>query len=85
MTRQLRYERKDSKSYTVNAVLGELSKIEASRTAFSEKRIIRYVLTNRQKTILNQFGIKEEDVDKKLSSLQESLKERQPATKEIMI
>lgn len=70
-TRQLRYERKDSKSYTVNAVLGELSKIEASRTAFSEKRIIRYVLTNRQKTILNQFGIKEEDVDKKLSSLQE--------------
>ena len=69
-TRKLRYEKKDSKSYTVNAALSELGKIEATRTALSDKRIIRYVLTNRQKTILGQFGISEEDVDKKLSSLQ---------------
>ena len=69
-TRRLRYEKKDSKSYTVNAALSELGKIEATKTALSDKRIIRYVLTNRQKTILSQFGISEEDVDKKLSSLQ---------------
>lgn len=56
-TRELRLEKKDGKSYTVSACLGELSKIEASRSYLTDgKREIRYQLTNRQKTILDKMG-----------------------------
>ena len=84
-TRKLRYEKRDSKSYTVNAVLSELGKIKATRTALSDRRIIRYVLTNRQKTILSRFGISEEDVDKKLSSLQVGKGEKTAKNPDIVI
>lgn len=58
-TRSLREATKDSKSYTVPACLGQLSNIEATRTIFSDRREIRYTLTNRQKRILESFGLNE--------------------------
>lgn len=70
-TRKLRQEKKDSKSYTVTAALGELGKIEATESYASGKRVIRYVLSKRQKTILSEFGIDENYLNAKVDSYKE--------------
>lgn len=70
-TRKLRQEKKDSKSYTVTAALGELGKIEATESYASGKRVIRYVLSKRQKTILSEFGIDENYLNTKVDSYKE--------------
>ncbi len=67
-TRNLREETKDTKSYTVKASILEVSKIEATRTIFKNQRIIKYVLTRKQKKILDAFDIKEKEIDEKLKS-----------------
>ena len=67
-TRKLRKETKDSKSYTVKASILEISKIEATRTIFKNQRVIKYILTRKQKKILDAFSIKEKEVDDELKS-----------------
>ncbi len=67
-TRKLREETKDTKSYTVHSSILELSKIEATRTIFNTQRVIRYVLTKKQKKILQSFDIKEDEIDEELLS-----------------
>lgn len=66
-TRMLRQTKKDSKSYTVSAALGELSKIEAVKSFAEGKRIIRFVLTNKQRAILNAFNVDSDYLTKLLS------------------
>lgn len=58
---ELRERKKDRKTYTVLAAMGELNKILGVRDVLSQgRRRIRYVLTNRQKTILSPFGVTEQ-------------------------
>ncbi|MEG1313777.1 MAG: hypothetical protein RSD40_05635 [Bacilli bacterium] len=52
---------KDRKSYTIPAIIRELSKIIITRNG-DGKYQLRYALTNKQKKILEQFGIKENDL-----------------------
>ena len=73
-TRELRLEKKDGKSYTVSACLGELSKIEASGSHLTDgKREIRYQLTNRQKTILDKMGVGQEAIRESLRKYNEAM------------
>ena len=48
-----------------------MAKIEATRTALEPKRRIRYVLTNRQRKILQAFDIKENVIDNELDSFKD--------------
>jgi len=56
---------KDKKSYTFNAIVNELEKIEASLNIKTGKRSLRYHLTNKQKKICSCIGLTEIDfIDK---------------------
>lgn len=70
-TRKLREETKDTKNYTVRSSILEMAKIEATRTALGPKRRIRYVLTNKQRRILQAFDIKEDVIDNELDSFKD--------------
>lgn len=59
-TKELRI--KDKKAYTISSIINELNKVEAYKDS-NDKFVRRYTLTKKQKTILNCFDLKEENID----------------------
>lgn len=71
VSKQLKNNTKDKKSYTIPAIIKELDKIECTRDV-SDVYQRRYSLTAKQKKILEQFGIKESDINKEVDNINKS-------------
>ena len=68
VSKQLKNNTKDKKSYTVPSIIKELEKIECSKD-INNLYQRRYNLTAKQKKILEQFGIKESDIQKEVEKI----------------
>ena len=64
---------KDSKSYTVNAVLDLIEEIVVDRDLTTNDFKRRYQLTKKQKEILNKFNLSGDDIDISASELSKNL------------
>ena len=70
-TKEIR--RKNKKDYTVPGIIHEMNKIEITRDSRNEY-VRRYGLSRKQKEILKQFGITDEDVKNYVKEINEKMK-----------
>ena len=68
VSKQLKATSKDKKSYTVPSIIKELEKIECTKN-INDLYQRRYALTAKQKKILEQFNIKESDIQKEVEKI----------------
>ncbi len=75
--KQLKLEYSDRKNYTVPAVIKELEKIECSKNKHGlyEKR---YILTSKQKRILNLFNIDDKYIEQEVKHINSQMKQLFP-------
>ena len=67
-SKQLKATSKDKKSYTVPSIIKELERIECTKD-INDLYQRRYALTAKQKKILEQFNIKESDIQKEVEKI----------------
>ncbi len=68
VSKQLKNNTKDKKTYTVPSIIKELEKIECTKD-INDVYQRRYNLTGKQKKILEQFNIKESDINKEVDKI----------------
>ena len=72
ISRRIKVETKNRRSFTVPGIIDQLEMIECTRTP-QNTYSRRYALTARQKTILNALGMSEQSIDNEITSFNQKM------------
>ncbi len=72
ISRRIKVETKNRRSFTVPGIIDQLEMIECTRTP-QNTYTRRYALTARQKTILNALGMSEQSIDSEITSFNQKM------------
>ena len=72
ISRRIKVETKNRRSFTVPGIIDQLEMIECTRTP-QNTYTRRYALTARQKTILNALGMSEQSIDNEITSFNQKM------------